>query len=208
MCRSFTIRRSRSLFLLLAITASLLAVLALATEYSPTLLARRLQHALETLPHEEVPRQMKQLSSLGDAGMAVLVAALGSQRQAVAQAAHEELQTQVNRWRMRDSSESSRKVAGLVHELAQHVGRYNREAQLVAADLATQVLLWPIDKQTVDYDRLTDDCKLVLRASGKQIAPARRDQALPIENTGLDITPDVPGIPSKRFRTLNTPSSR
>jgi hypothetical protein len=79
------------------------------------------------------------------------------------------------------------------------------------------VLLWPIDKQTVDYDRLTDDCKLVLRASGKQIAPAQRDGTLSIDytshfsgrvRTALDITPDVPRIPSELFRTLGTSPSR
>ncbi len=120
---------------------------------------------LSTLADEDVEVRLEQIAALGERGLPALVAALHSERQIVAQNAAAALQRKLAELELRSRDESSRIVAGLARELAarsKHPGPHSGSA---STRLATRFLLWPIDRNSIDGERLVADCELIIRAA-------------------------------------------
>lgn len=147
------------------LTAGLLATLAIFTPHPQQLLAQQRQSELAAAPDDEVLPRLREIAELGDAGIAVLVQSLGSGREVVARGAQRVLREEVDRWQLLPPDVSSPLVAGLARSLAQHTGDLPRSARGVPADLATQILLWPLDDHLVQTEQVIADCETVLRAS-------------------------------------------
>lgn len=133
-------------------------------------LLHRWEAELATLPDGEVPARLEQLTSLGDRSVPTLVRAVHSERQAVADNASRLLQREFSAWEMRSNEDTSRLVALVAAEMAEHAADPGPYSGTGAAWLATRILLWPIDRELVDGERLVADCELILR-SAKRTSP-------------------------------------
>ena len=155
----------------LAMTASLLALVAVPGLRPRDHLVAGWRRELQALPDELLLPRLRQIASLGDDGVAILVETLGSERESVAAAARTTLEDQMIRWQMLRSQQSSPKVAELARRLAQQVGQFGPAGRRFAADLATRILAWPVDRQAIDSTRLVADCEAVLRMSAAGSSP-------------------------------------
>jgi len=169
------------------------------------LLARHWQRGLADVADERVADQLRKIAGLGEAGVPVLVEAIGSDRQSVSQAARLVLRDRIDEWQLQTASSSSGKIALLARQLARYVGQFSPAARREAADLATRILLWPVDGNVVDRGRLVSDCETVLRAAaadrpGKSETPVDMARYLPEETL-----PTEDGLPSRQVAHGNSP---
>lgn len=177
MPRRFTRKRLFAVTVVLLTALALLATLAASRGWSRRMLAERWSSDLETLPAEQVPLRLREIAELGDAGIEQLVKSLGSQQSHVSRGAFDVLREQLERWRMLDSRRSSAEVARLAELLAIHAAKFHSQGCAMAAELATQVLLWPVDREVIDSARLLSHCEVVLRQS----AAKSSEQSSPTE---------------------------
>lgn len=156
---------SKALLVTLAMTAGLLAmVVGLRGQY-PKLAAEHWRRQLDTVPDEQAAILLSQVAELGEPGIPVLVEALGSERESVARAGKHALLDQLDRWRILRARASSPKLAVLAEALADRVGQFGPTARHDAADLATRILLWPLDSRVVDRSRVIGCCEKVFQAT-------------------------------------------
>ena len=154
------------------------------------LLARHWQRELAGLPDRQVPVHLQRVAQLGDAGTAVLVESLADPRPSVSRAAQMTIFEQMERWQLVPTRQSSQYVETLVATLARKVWQLSPRQRRVAADLATKVLLWPLDESAVNRDRLVTDCETVLKAARSHF---RGPDALAMA-TAAETIPARPGI--------------
>lgn len=160
--------------IILAMTAGLLALVVGLRAVYPRLAAEHLRRRLETVPDDRAAVLLDQVAELGEAGIPVLVEALGSQRESVARAGKKTLCRLLHRWQIHGGRDNSRKQAVLAESLATRAGGFGHSARGDAADLATQILLWLPDPEQVDRSRVIASCQKVFRlTSGDSGRPAK-----------------------------------
>ena len=120
---------------------------------------------LSTVRDEDVELRLEQIAALGEQSFPTLVSALHSERQIVAQTAASVLRQELAEWERRSSAETSRIVAELAHELAGHSVRPGPYSGSASIQLATRLLLWPIDRELIDGQRLVADCELIIQSA-------------------------------------------
>jgi hypothetical protein len=155
----------KALLLTLAMTAALLALAVGVRRQYAHLAAEHWRRQLGTVPDDRADILLRQVAELGEPGIPVLVEALGSERESVAQAGKRALWEQLDRWQMLGPSASSPNLAALADALAEQVERFGPTARNDAADLATRVLLWPLDPRAVDRPQVIASCEKVLQAT-------------------------------------------
>lgn len=130
-------------------------------------LARHWQKRLATVPDNRAGTLVEGVARLGEPGIPVLVEALGSERESVAQAGRRVLWDEMRRWEGLRAREYSPKLAILVEALADRVPEFGPAARVEAAALASQVLrLWTLDDEVVDPTEVIACCERVLRETG------------------------------------------
>jgi len=153
-------------------------------------LAARLSQQIEAAPPSSAPALLAQLAATGDAGVPALVHHLNSPHESVAAAAREEISSLLNRWRMLKAPVASPKAALLAAELAEQCPEFSPAAQRVAADFATRLLVWPVDRSAVDGALLIAHCGRVLRSNDD--TPALKK---PRAHSTMAYAPPTPGMP-------------
>ena len=195
--------RSKRIWLALGTATLLIAVTAIVTGRVPGCgpnywLAAYLGGHLKFVPDELVAAEMRQIATLDQVGLCMLLDALGSSRPSVADAAAATLHEQLNEWGKLPRERSSKSVARVASELARRVDAWPHPARCVAADLALRILDWPIDNRQVPRATLIADCEYVMRtqqgSSGSITSQGASAELSPIENAARPETPrDVRG---------------
>ena len=164
------IRGPRALFLGLIMAAGLITLVVGLRGHFARLMAEHWQAKLDQVSDDRVPVLLAGIAELGEPGIPVLVEAFGSQRESVARAGKQMLIEEVSRWELLSSPEASRRLAILAESLADRIDQFGPTARSDAAELATRILLWPLDDKSVDRGRVAQWCDRILRVS----APERR----------------------------------
>lgn len=137
-------------------------------------LAERLERELDELPPAEVTGHLRQLAALGEHGLPSLVRAMQHPRREVSAGARAVLSEELDRWQLLPPRDAARRLARLARELASAPQPTTPEFHAYASDLATRILLWPVDARTIDQGELIANCERVLLAA----APARQREPL------------------------------
>ena len=180
---------------LVAGAGALLAVTAYWYFPSSRLLARRMGQVTESVPAEEISRHLRQLPLLGDEGLRSLVRAIGSERDDVSESAAIIMDEQLEAWRELPASESSRRVSAVATLLAQYVDSFDASSRRRAAQISTQILLWPIDRDAVDGAELVEQCARVLEARSDTIGLEETEIA--IRELDIPMVPGTEGTPEQ-----------
>lgn len=130
--------------------------------------SRRLSAELQLQTGDELNRVVGRLSLLDRYGVAVLVEGMQSRQVEVRKACQHKLADLVDSWRMQTSSESSANIGHLAQCLARQVDSLPPGERRFAANLATELLLWPLDQRQVDTTQVVMHCELILR-SGRRV---------------------------------------
>lgn len=128
------------------------------------LLAARVAAQLDGARAAELASHMRQLAAFGLDGLPHLVGALKHENSAIAAEARSVLSEELDRWQLLDSPDAARRLAALARELAQGIEGCSPTTRRLASDLATRILLWPVDAQAIDQQQLIGDCERVLIA--------------------------------------------
>jgi hypothetical protein len=130
--------------------------------------SRRLAADLQLQTGDGLNRVVGRLSLLDRYGVAVLVEGLQSRQPEVRKACQHKLADLVDSWRMQTSSESSANIGHLARCLARQIDLLPPGERRFAANLATELLLWPLDQRQVDTTQVVMHCELILR-SGRRV---------------------------------------
>ena len=148
--------------------AGLIALMAGLRGHFAPMMAQHWRAKLSQADDGQVPVLLASVAELGEPGIPVLVEAFGSQRECVARAGKQILIEEVSRWELLPSPEASRRLAVLAESLAEGIDQFGPTARIDAAELATRILLWPLDDKSVDRGRVTQWCDRVLRVSSPE----------------------------------------
>ena len=184
--------------------AALLALLAAAWQWNrPETLARRYQDQLAGLPDGEVDAQLRRIAELGEAGLPVLAAALGSQREAIRNSARGLLIEAVDRWELLSPAEAATKLSILAQALAKSSGQFDAANKRLAADMALRILNWPHDgSDDMGRAALMADCEAVLAVTSTSppatllATKSRRKKDFDVHTAGAEIDFDPPPTPA------------
>ena len=131
-------------------------------------LAEHWRGKLDRVSDDRAPVLLAGVAKLGEPGIPVLVEAFGSERESVARAGKQILIEEISRWEFLSPPEASRRLAILAESLADRIEQFGPTARSDAAELATRILLWPLDDKSVDRGRVAQWCDRVLRVSGPE----------------------------------------
>jgi hypothetical protein len=127
-------------------------------------LAARVAAELDTARDERVMEVMKQLAAFGEHGLPHLAAALKHERPEVASAARTVLSEELDRWQLLPPKTASKRIACLAEELSRGIEACSPMTRRMASDLATRILLWPVDAAAINQPKLISNCERVLVA--------------------------------------------
>jgi hypothetical protein len=142
--------------ILLALTTGMLFPL-------EAVLVERWRQELQTIPDDEIRVRIEQIAAVGNRGVPVLVEALHSDRQAVADTAFELLQKYLDEQELLSAENSSPNIAALATILARQCERRGAFAADSNLKLVTRLLLWPTLRRGIDNEQLVADCETVIR---------------------------------------------
>ena len=139
------------------------------------LLARQYVRRLgETSDRHEAEALMRQAADLGEPGLRVLVAGLGSSRESVARAAKDVIAERLEAWKSLRTRYSTPLLARLAHELAAAADGFDADARKDAARFARQILERRLDRHAVNRLRVVWDCQIVMRSARPDAKPPHR----------------------------------
>jgi hypothetical protein len=169
---------SKALSVTLLLTAGLVALaIALRGPYA-RLAAEHWRRELATVSDRRADQLLRQVADLGDAGIPILVEALGAERESVAKAAGEVLSEQLNRWQNLYPANGLQKQAILADALAGAVEQFRPAARGQAAELAARILLWLPEAAAADRSPIIAACeKVVRRGAADRRWPAEEESA-------------------------------
>jgi len=153
--------------------------------------AERSLRQFESLTDADAPAALGQWAAEGELGIPLVVAALGSPRPAVADAAHQVLQEQITQWQGRPPEQCRGLLAVLARSLAEEAPSFDACGRARAARLARRILETPHSPGLPGVSPVIVACAQVLRAEeemadvaepsrGVLQTPARREAALPL----------------------------
>lgn len=131
---------------------------------SHRLLARIAEDELAHAADSDVPGLLRKLADLGEPGGAALVRALESPRIAVARAADQALEAELDRWSRLSPEVAEPKLAVLANQLASRAENLPAAAQASARKLAMRILRWPDAGLSLDRADQISACERVLNA--------------------------------------------
>ncbi|MBW3599190.1 MAG: hypothetical protein KY475_18205 [Planctomycetes bacterium] len=140
-------------------------------------LARRIESRIGALPETEVLIHVRRMTSLGDEGVTATVKLLASDRAVEAEAAEVALNEQLDAWRLLPRDDSLPRALHLAEELAALTPELSPRRRRFAAELATQLLLWPVT-DTDDAEKLLTHCEQTLRAGARGSSDASPPPAI------------------------------
>ncbi|MBC8354855.1 MAG: HEAT repeat domain-containing protein [Planctomycetes bacterium] len=140
---------------------------------------------LSSAPDDEVRERLEQIAAFGDQSFSTLVEALHSERQIVAETAALVMQRKLQQMQLRSTDETSPLVADLASEMARQSESPGPYSARASTQLATRLLLWPVDRELIDSERLVIDCELIVRAA-KQSTRGHVAQAAYAEDAWQD----------------------
>lgn len=187
-------------WLLLLLSAALVAAGGLAARQTIARWTRRQLVAQETrrireLAEPQAVARLQALENLDAEAIGIVVPVLADQRETVAIAAARTLSRLVDRWRHLRTDESSPRVAALASELAAIAPRMAPDRRRWAHDLATRLLVWPLDEPFAASGQTWADCESILRLPLAE-EPEIRLAAVPDETPQLvDVPPAEPFMP-------------
>jgi hypothetical protein len=155
-------------------------------------LARHWERQVVALPDTEVLPQMRKISRLNDEGMACIVRLLANPREAVADSAQVALAEQLQRWRMSPVEISSPKALHLAKQLSQHLDKLSPRRRRFAADVCTQLLLWPATN-AAQAEHLLTHCEAVLLNANE---PTQDSDASPRAEDVITAALPAPPLPA------------
>ncbi len=155
---------------------------------------------------------IRKIGQLDKAGIPILAQSLGSDRACVAWAAKQELWRLLENWRYFPAKECTSRLQILAEALAQEVDHFSPAGRSDAAELATRILVRPLEGRGVDSYKLLTATEKVLRSGadikGKSIRP-HADAPLPLAQLEKDHLPaDSPILLSEGRETNGGPSAR
>jgi hypothetical protein len=153
------------------------------------ILAERIERELDELPPADVNTRLRQLAAFGEDGIPSLARAMRHPRREVAEGARGVLSEELDRWQLIAPAEASRRLATLARELARDIEQAPPEFRAGASDLATRILLWPVDARAVDQAQLVADCEQVLLAAE---LPRERESPRMVQQAGAAFVPRWP----------------
>jgi hypothetical protein len=143
------------------------------------------QQQLDAAPDDGVEIVIRQIAELNKMGIPILVEALGSERECVAQAAKQELFVQLGQWRLLPVAEYVSRMMGLIDILAGEVDHFSPAAKRDAGDLAAGILLRLSRSEGVDANKLLAASAKVMRAGINTKVDADQLKAIKIAPPGL-----------------------
>jgi hypothetical protein len=135
------------------------------------------RHQLAAAPDDGVENVVHEIAELDAAGIPILVEALGSERECVAQAAKQELFELMEQWRTLSAAEYDLRLSALAEELAGQVDHFCPEGQRDAADVAGRMLLRPIKGGGTESHKWLAASEKVLRAALNAKGESKRIKA-------------------------------
>jgi hypothetical protein len=156
-------------------------------------LAARIAAGLDTAPPDALREQLQHLAAFGEEGIPHLVRALKHDRPQIASEARSVLSEELDRWQLLDQKAASRRLALLSEHLAIGIEACSPPTRGLASDLATRILLWPVDAASIDQQQLIAHCERVLVSvrQGEQptLVPTHIASAISPRNFGQDVSP-------------------
>ncbi len=147
----------------ISLSCTLIILMAIPGLNPMTALANYLGDQLATIPEDEVGPQLRRLGTLGDPSIPVLVRAMASEREVVAETAVLVIRENLNAWQSLPTDRSSKKVAILAEHLALQADSFGPSGRIAAGNLITEILIWPVDRKAIDNHQLIVNCEVVLR---------------------------------------------
>ncbi|MCH7728474.1 MAG: HEAT repeat domain-containing protein [Planctomycetes bacterium] len=146
--------------------------------------------------------RLKVVARSGGTAVLLLVYAMTDSREPIVDAASLELRGLMDRWQTLDDEAASRNVANLAHHLAMRGKLLSPSGRRAAANLATQILLWPLNSRKVDGAQVVLDCESVLRA---YVAIPRREATVRpdrVNRIRVEASIQHPGVRKENARLL------
>lgn len=155
----------RSLWVTLAFAAGLTGLLLGLQSQSGRLATVFWRAQLNRAADDQVRVLLQHLAAWDELAIPILVESLNSPRKIVADESYETLLETIDGWGQLDSrsSSDSEKLACLAETLAHGVGQFGPEARTRASQLATQILVRPLDERAAARHRATAACDRVVR---------------------------------------------
>ncbi len=153
---------------------------------------------LVTAEDSELPQRLEQLAAWGEPAIPHLVEAAAAPREPLAMAARRLLLQELERWRSLPRGEASKRVAVLAAEAARRHAEFGPHGPEFMASLSSRLLVWPLDRNSVDAPRFLADCESLIRAAG-----SARPRANPFEEAA-DTIAAGPAQP-KTFSAVREP---
>lgn len=176
----------RALLVTLLLAAGLLALVAGLWSRSDRLIAVYWRNRLANVPDEQVGTLLSQMTAWDKASIPLLVEALNSPRPSVATESREVLWEALTRWDRLPRTESSARLRLLAESLAEQVEHFGASAQADAGELASQLVMRPVDEAAMPAWRYTAACERVLTATSE----ARAERAKALAAAQAKETPD------------------
>jgi len=187
-------RRPGKLLLLTAVSAGVVAGwVAIARHPLSNLVARRLGDELQTAPDGQIEWRVRQIARMGESGIPILVAALGSERNGVADAARETIWDEIGQWERLPARDALPRVVALAQALGCAAEQFDPGARADAACLATRLLQWPLGQPSSASRRMVAACESVLRQAAAD-GPASVPRVAPWEGRAALDHPAVAAI--------------
>ncbi len=199
-------RSASPLFLTVAMAAGLLALLVVSRKWQSAMVADRWEARLQQVDEAQVAALIGQISALDQAGLPVLVRAIGSSRQTVADSARREIAALLERWQMLAPGERGPRLAILARSLAREVESFPGPARRRAVGLAEQLLLWPRGGGA-DHTQFIADCERIFQIGGASRIPPTVGSSIDRAGRGPIVAPAVEPLAraSKELGPVETP---
>jgi hypothetical protein len=156
------------------------------------ILAAKIASQLDVATSDALPDLMRQLAAFDNEGLPHLVSALKHARPEVASEARLALSEELDRWQLLKPPDASRRIEILARELARGIEACSPTTRRMASDLATRILLWPVDVAVVDQQQLIADCQRVLisvRGSETPTLVSMNVASVSPRSAGEDVSP-------------------
>lgn len=185
MTKHLIARRKQLIYLLALAAVAVIGAVFIARPVGDWALAGYYRQRLDVAEGREARVVLSQAADLGEAGIAVLVDGLGSERAVVSRAAVEVIRQRMEEWESLRPRYSSPLLGRLAIELSDAVEQFDAAAEAEAARIAEEILTRRLDRYAVDRCRVTLACQEVIRAADLSVAsrPSRG-------KADVDIGPD------------------
>ena len=162
----FTGTSHRLIWILPLLAGGMIGLYFTGVQLYPRVAASYWKSQLADAPDDRVDLIMDQIAALDEDGIPLLVAAMASEREAVARAAKTRLLDQLEQGKSLAAEKCALRFLRLAEALAGQVGEFGPAARSDAADLATRILLSPAAKEgSADRARLIAACDEVFHAA-------------------------------------------